>query len=133
MLENFIQGRRILAKRGDEKSFDQNEAEVALIWRLIMWRVGILGLILLFGASQSVLAEELGAPSGSHNEYNNSNIYYYGQKGVDQQNNDQQYGIRTFRDPETGDRITQVRTKRQQPQEQQQVPLYIQPMVNPRF
>ena len=95
-----------------------------------MWRVSLLSLALVVGLSQLALAE--GQQVGVKNEYNNSNIYNYGQQEPSNQNDDQ-YGIKTFRDPETGDRITQVRTKRYPPQQPQSMPIYVQPRLGPHF
>ena len=97
-----------------------------------MWRVSLFSLAVFFLASQGVLAEESVPPAGTKYEYNNSTINNYGYSGTPEQD-DSKYGIRTFRDPETGDRITQVRSKPQQPQSQQQIPIYVEPRVFPRY
>ncbi|MBQ9537421.1 MAG: hypothetical protein IJU79_06525 [Desulfovibrionaceae bacterium] len=69
----------------------------------------------------------------THN-YNNSNIYYGESQSPDNIKPDE-YGIRTFRDPETGDRMTQIRSRPypQQQQQQPQMPIYVEPRVRPYY
>ena len=88
----------------------------------------ILSCVILLLSVNVVQAEET-APS-THNEYNNSNIYYNSGTNVQQQDDQKDFPIRTFRDPKTGDIVTQVRSRRRN-QEQQQVPIIVNPYVMP--
>ena len=89
--------------------------------------IAVLGLFLVVSTAQA--GETLPSPPSTHNEYNNSTIYY-GTQGAQPQYNDDDYGIRTYRDPETGDRITSVRSRPNQNQ-QQQAPIYVEPRIRP--
>lgn len=64
-----------------------------------------------------------------HNEYHNSTVYTGNAQTVQEQT-DVPYGIHTYVDPATGDRVTSVRSKRQD-QTQDQRPFYIEPIIRP--
>ncbi|MBQ7617648.1 MAG: hypothetical protein IJS50_02115 [Desulfovibrio sp.] len=63
-----------------------------------------------------------------HHEYNNSNVYYGTMQ--DEPRKDDDYGIKTYIDPATGDRVTSVRS-RPQTNTQNQMPMHIEPIIRP--
>ncbi|MCR5814939.1 MAG: hypothetical protein K6G15_10695 [Desulfovibrio sp.] len=87
--------------------------------------------VLFFGlAPVSVFAaeEQVQQPMAPvHNEYHNSTIYSQ-QPG--ESSRDPYEGIHVYIDPETGDRVVSVRSRRD-PDPQPQQPFYIAPVVRP--
>lgn len=87
---------------------------------------GLLGSLVV--GSLALAQENNGQPSATY-EYNNSNIYYNSPAPQTQSQADQDFSIRTFTDPQTGDRVTQIRSRPQPVQ--QPAPLYIEPIIRP--
>lgn len=86
-----------------------------------------LAFVFCLDGSWVLAAEETSAPI--HNEYHNSQIYY-GREAPEKSDDD--YGIRTYRDQETGDIVTSVRSRRRQETNQnypQSMPVIIEPRI----
>jgi len=84
---------------------------------------------LLFLLENAAQAEDF---PRQHNEYHNSTIY----NGMPQQSYPQQAmpdeGISVYRDPDTGDRVISVRSRLYQDnRNNQQMPIYIDPIIRP--
>ncbi len=92
--------------------------------RMIFW----VGVMLLFSPAQAwsegVQPQQPMAPV--HNEYHNSTIY---SNSVKESPVDPREGIHVYIDPDTGDRVVSVRSRREQSQSPHT--FYIEPIVRP--
>ncbi|MBO4334700.1 MAG: hypothetical protein J5846_02550 [Desulfovibrio sp.] len=93
-----------------------------------MQRLVFLSLSLLLIGSVQVFAGEGDQPMAPvHNEYHHSTIY---SPQVRESPVDPREGIHVYIDPDTGDRVVSVRSRRE-PETQPQQPFYIEPIVRP--
>ncbi|MBO4334462.1 MAG: hypothetical protein J5846_01325 [Desulfovibrio sp.] len=84
--------------------------------------------LLLLTAPQAFAGErEEQAKAPVHNEYHHSTIY---SPQIRETPVDPREGIHVYIDPETGDRVVSVRSRRE-PETQTQQPFYIEPIVRP--